>query len=137
MNNILYKDLYNIHKKMGIFRKLNLFLRCLELDYKYTPPSLKMKLILGLWTGHGIYALSSLREAHIEIKDKYIIPTYIGAEYRVITSDNKHITICQSLWYWKWNDAERWSRLEKNTHYKMNIYGYRIPILGIFPQQIS
>lgn len=96
-----------------------------------------MKLIFGIWTGHSIYALSSLKEQHFEVTDKYIIPSYLGAEYRIITSENKHITICQSLWYWTWNDAERWSRLEKNKHYKMNIYGYRIPILGIFPQQIS
>lgn len=122
---------------MSILKKLNLFLHCIEFDYKYIPPPLKMKLILGLWTGHGIYALTSLKEEYVEITDKYIIPTYVGAEYRIITSENKHITICQSLWYWTWNDAERWSRLQKNEHYKITSYGYRIPILGIFPQQIS
>lgn len=123
---------------MSIIRKLEVFLRYVELDYKYNSPQWRMKSLLSLFSLHGLYAMLTTQTHLVTITDKYIIPTLHsgGGEFRIITSDNKHITISQSLWYWVWNDAERWSRFKKNETYRITTYGWRIPLLGMFPQQI-
>ena len=53
----------------------------------------------------------------------------------VIDDKGRHFNVNNSFWYWKWDAIEDWSNINviNNNKIRVSYYGYRIPILGIFP----
>jgi hypothetical protein len=96
---------------------------------------LKVKLIsLGIiTTTHFCYSIGTKGEKDIVIHKKYNFTRNGFTEFMVIDENGKHYNVNNSLWYWKWNSIEDWSLLENNTKINIIYYGWRIPILGIFP----
>ena len=45
----------------------------------------------------------------------------------------KHYNVNNSLWYWKWDSIEDWHNLETNKPLTIKYYGYRVPLIGVFP----
>jgi hypothetical protein len=87
---------------------------------------------LGVGT-HAVYTYSSTKSSTIVIKDKYQFDRNGITEFMLIDETGKHYNINNSLWYWKWNSIEDWHKLEVNSHMRIKYYGYRIPLIGIFP----
>ena len=55
----------------------------------------------------------------------------------IIDSNGKHYNINNSLWYWKWNSIEDWHLIEEEQKIYTLTYGWRVPILGLFPNIVS
>ena len=55
----------------------------------------------------------------------------------VIDSYGNHYNVNNSFWYWKWDSIEDWSSIEANKNLNMKYYGWRVPILGFFPNIVS
>jgi len=51
----------------------------------------------------------------------------------IITDDEKHYNVNNSLWYWKWNSIEDWHKMQEGDTIYFDYYGWRIDFLGIFP----
>lgn len=52
-------------------------------------------------------------------------------------NENKQFIIPMSLWYWQWDAPEIWCKAEENKTYNITTYGYRIPMLCIYPNIIK
>ena len=55
----------------------------------------------------------------------------------IIDNNGRHFNINNSLWYWKWDSLEDWSKINKDDTLYVRYYGWRIPIFGIFPNIIQ
>ena len=82
---------------------------------------------------HAIYAYSSTKSIIILVKDKYQFDQNGFTEFMIVDETGKHYNVNNSLWYWKWNSIEDWYELKINSPMRIKYYGYRIPLIGIFP----
>jgi hypothetical protein len=55
----------------------------------------------------------------------------------VIDSNDKHYNLNNSLWYWKWDSIEDWHSIKEGEKIHTLTYGWRVPILGLFPNIVS
>ena len=83
--------------------------------------------------GHLCYAITTKEEKEIMVLKKYKFDRNGFTEFMIIDQNGKHYNINNSLWYWKWNAIEEWNLIEKHKNIRIKFYGFRIPILGIFP----
>jgi hypothetical protein len=88
-------------------------------------------------TSHALYAYVTKQKKHITITDKYISVQKGFSEFMVVDIIGNHYKVPHSLWYWKWDANERWSKLRQGDEFYCSYYGWRIPILGIFPNIFS
>jgi hypothetical protein len=94
--------------------------------------------ILGCTTtGHFAYAIGTKREKEINIVSKYKFTRNGFTEFMIIDSEGNHYNINNSFWYWKWDSIEDWSSIEANKKINTKYYGFRFPVLGIFPNIVS
>lgn len=82
---------------------------------------------------HFTYAISTKQKNEITIKKKYKFVKNGFTEFMIIDENGKHYNVNNSFWYWKWNSIEDWNYMEINKKIIIHFYGFRIPILGIFP----
>lgn len=125
----------------GIFHKFARFLSLwyLNRSHQYEP------ILAGLATGgafaHLIYARNTKQKDTITIIDKYQIYQANGTQFVVHgknwNGEEQHYVIPYSLWYWQFNVPEIWKRTQTGSTYKIEYYGYRVPVLAIFPNIIS
>ena len=87
--------------------------------------------------GHFAYALGTKKKKEIKIVKKYTFTKNGYTDFMVIDSYGNHYNINNSLWYWKWDSIEDWNSIETNKKLNMKYYGWRVPILGIFPNIVS
>ena len=88
--------------------------------------------VTGL-SSNALYSYSTLQTDTIKIDKKYSFTQNGYTQFMIIDKNNKHYNINNSFWYWKWNSIEDWNILRENDSIKVKYYGYRIPILGFFP----
>jgi hypothetical protein len=55
----------------------------------------------------------------------------------IIDSNDKHYNLNNSLWYWKWDSIEDWYSIHEEQKLNTLTYGWRVPILGLFPNIVS
>ena len=55
----------------------------------------------------------------------------------IIDTENNHYKVGNNPWFWKWDSIEDWSKIKKGTKIPVLYYGYRVPILGFFPNIID
>jgi hypothetical protein len=86
--------------------------------------------------GHALYSYSTFTRDTIQIHKKYTFTRNSNTQFMIIDQDNKHYNINNSFWYWKWDSIEDWSTLRENDSINIKYYGYRVPLLGFFPNII-
>jgi len=91
----------------------------------------------SITAGHFIYAVGTKREKEINIVSKYQFTRNGITEFMIIDSEENHYNVNNSLWYWNWDSIEDWSSIEANKKINTKYYGFRLPILGIFPNIVS
>jgi hypothetical protein len=93
---------------------------------------------LGLLvSGHGCYAYLTQKQKQIIISKKYQFCRNGFSEFIIVDTNNKHYNMNNSFWYWKWNSLEDWDKLATNDVILIKYYGWRVPILGLFPNIVS
>lgn len=93
-----------------------------------------MGIILGC---HASYTYGTSEIKNIQISNKYSFVRNGYTDFMVIDQKGNHYNMINSFWYWKWNSIEDWNKLNHLENRNVKIYGYRIPILGIFPNIVS
>jgi hypothetical protein len=91
----------------------------------------------SITAGHFAYAVGTKREKEINIVSKYQFTRNGFTEFMIIDSEGNHYNVNNSFWYWKWDSIEDWSSIEANKKINTKYYGFRVPILGIFPNIVS
>jgi len=90
--------------------------------------------ILGIGvTGHALYAFATQKEKSIIIVKKYTYCKNGFTDFMIIDKNGNHYNVNNSFWYYKWNSIEDWSNIGVNQLFHIKYYGWRIPILGCFP----
>ena len=84
-----------------------------------------------------IYAIFTREEKEIIVKKKYKYDRSGYTDFMVIDSNGKHYNLNNSLWYWKWDSIEDWHSIKEEQKIHTLTYGWRIPILGLFPNIVS
>jgi hypothetical protein len=86
--------------------------------------------------GHCTYTFKTTNNKIIDVVDKYKFTRNGYTEFMIIDKHGDHYNVNNSLWYWKWNSIEDWHKIQTNKQLIMKYYGFRIPLLGIFPNII-
>ncbi len=88
--------------------------------------------------GHGLYVFSTEKKEAINVVKKYKMNRNGFTDFMIIDDKGRHFNVNNSLWYWKWNSIEDWHKIDEKVEEKLLIkyYGWRVPILGIFPNII-
>ena len=84
-------------------------------------------------TGHGIYAFSTEKTDAILVSKKYKMNRGGFTDFMIIDEDGRHFNVNNSLWYWKWNAIEDWHSIDEKKQILIKYYGWRVPVLGLFP----
>ena len=82
---------------------------------------------------HIIYVYGTSYNKDIFVIKKYKFYVNGITKFMIIDDENKHYCVNNSLWYWKWNSLEDWHKIQENRRIKIKLYGYRIPMFGMFP----
>ena len=94
---------------------------------------LKIPIILRTLIVHPLYAYGTQKEIQIEIDKTYTYTKNGYTDFMCIDKTGKHYNVNNSLWYWKWDSIEDWNKLNLDDKINIKYYGYRIPVLGFFP----
>ena len=84
-----------------------------------------------------VYAVFTREEKEIIVKKKYKFDRSGFTEFMIIDSNDKHYNLNNSLWYWKWDSIEDWYLIKEEQKLNTLTYGWRVPILGMFPNIVS
>ncbi len=99
------------------------------------------KITFGLFTlgtiGHGCYTLKTTNNTIITVHKKYKFSNNGFTEFMVIDEKGNHYNVTNSIWYWKWNSIEDWHKIQTNKELIIKYYGWRIPLLGLFPNIVN
>lgn len=82
---------------------------------------------------HLSYSLGTSDFKYSKIIKKYKMVRNGFTDFMIITDDEKHYNVNNSLWYWKWNSIEDWHKMQEGDTIYFDYYGWRIDFLGIFP----
>ena len=88
-------------------------------------------------TSNFFYAILTREEKEITVKKKYKFDRSGFTDFMIIDSNNKHYNLNNSLWYWKWDSIEDWHSIKEEQKIHTLTYGWRLPILGLFPNIVS
>ena len=84
-----------------------------------------------------LYAILTREEREIIVKKKYKFDKSGFTDFMIIDSNDKHYNLNNSLWYWKWNSIEDWHLIKEEQKLDTLTYGWRVPMLGMFPNIVS
>jgi hypothetical protein len=87
---------------------------------------------LGTFT-HGVYAMGTSKTEKSIIVKKYKMSRNGFTEFMVIDQQGKHYNVNNSFWYGKWDSIEDWSNTKEGYELIFKYYGWRVPLLGLFP----
>lgn len=83
---------------------------------------------------NGMYAYGTKHINHkVVVKSKYTYSKNGYTDFMVIDESGKHYNMTNSVWYWKWNSIEDWNKMEPGKTTVVTYFGWRIPMLGLFP----
>ena len=114
----------------------------MQFDIKNEPVRnlFKFSFHIGIFTigtiGHLTYTLATTEKDKSIIKKKYKMERNGFTDFMVIDDRGRHFNINNSFWYWKWNSIEDWHKMETSKEITIKYYGWRVPLLGLFPNII-
>ena len=117
----------------SFFHAYRYFMKFAEVDYKIIPINLQLGLVGTILGGHACYAYGTLSTKEINVSKTYMFTQNGYTQFMVIDKSGKHYNVNNSFWYWKWNSIEDWNKIHKGDALIVKYYGFRIPILGMFP----
>lgn len=121
-------------------RFLRPILKNFKIENKYIPSEIMNltlgTIVIGGTLGHCAYAFGTAETKFIKIKHKYIFDRNGFTEFMIIDENGKHYNVNNSFWYWKWNSIEDWHNLKTSKEITIKYYGWRVPLLGLFPNII-
>lgn len=79
------------------------------------------------------YALITRDNSTVKIVEKYKFDSNGFTNFMVVDASERHYRVSNSVWYNKWDSVEDYSKIKEDTYIDIKYYGFRIPILGIFP----
>ena len=84
------------------------------------------------------YAYGTKFEKNITVKKNYTrVTRYMDGPpnhiYMISDSNNDSYALKKSLLYNHWNNNKLWVELEENSSHKVTGFGWRIPMLDIYP----
>ncbi len=82
---------------------------------------------------HCLYAVLTSEMKGIQIKKKYKFDRKGCSNFMIIDENNVHYNMNNSFWYMKYNSIEDWNKVDVDKKYIIHHYGYRVPIMGLFP----
>lgn len=91
---------------------------------------------IGGTLGHCAYAFGTAEDKFIKLKQKYTFDRNGFTEFMIIDENGNHYNVNNSVWYWKWDSIEDWHKLETSKDISIKYYGWRVPLLGLFPNII-
>jgi len=95
-------------------------------------------IILGASMLHGTYTLGTKRKEIITVNEKYQLITRGGSMQMIKTNNNdSHYAVPSSIWFWQFKSPELWRSLEAGKTYSVQSYGWRMPLLGMFPNIVD
>ena len=112
----------------------NIFLKQL---LKSNDPVIVFTTGVSMITCNFLYAIFTREEKEIIVKKKYTFDRSGFTDFMVIDSNGKHYNLNNSLWYWKWDSIEDWHSIKELQTLHTVTYGWRVPILGLFPNIVS
>jgi aldehyde:ferredoxin oxidoreductase len=80
-----------------------------------------------------IYVVVTTETKNITVMKKYKYTTYGFTKFMIVDENGVHYCITNSLLYCKWSNMEVWHNIDTNKEFIMKYYGWRVPILGMFP----
>jgi hypothetical protein len=86
--------------------------------------------------GNGIYAYVTVENKLIKVNKKYQFDRNGFTEFMIIDDNGVHYNVNNSVWHWKWVSIEDWHKLETSKVLAIKYYGWRVPLLGLFPNII-
>ena len=101
-------------------------------------PHVRSNLVsLGLFTGvHAVYAYSTREEEDIRVIKKYKMNRHGFTDFMIIDENGRHLNVNNSFWYWKWDSVEEWSQIHEGDTMRVQMYGWRNPLFGLFPNVV-
>ena len=86
---------------------------------------------------HSFYAYGTSTTEDITIANKYKMVNHGSTKFMIHDENGRHYCVNNSLWYWKWDSIEDWSKMNKGDGVKVKYYGIRSPLLGLFPNIVK
>jgi hypothetical protein len=86
--------------------------------------------------GHCAYAIGTEEYKLIKVNKKYQFDRNGFTEFMIIDENGNHYNVNNSVWYWKWNSIEDWHKMKSSKEIAIKYYGWRVPLLGLFPNII-
>ena len=73
----------------------------------------------------------------ITVKDKWIDPGSNQSAYLVLTTDDNILTISDAMIFLVFDSSDRWGQIEIGKTYEVEVYGWRIRFLSMYPDIIK
>ena len=95
------------------------------------------KVIFAGTACHLTYTLCTKQEKDIIVAKKYHFDTHGFTNFMIVDTTGNHYNVNNSVWFFKWDSIEDWSKIEPNNNLTVKYYGIRIPVLATFPNIYS
>ncbi len=82
---------------------------------------------------HFCNAMGTQDDKTIVVTHKYQFVNGGTSHFMVVDERGTHYVVNNSLWFWKWDSLEDWHALRKRRPAAVHVYGWRVPIFGMFP----
>ena len=118
----------------------SLFISNLIQSFGYSKRFTDNKKIIGILSFIGssaIYAYGTEKEHNIEIKSKYKYTKSGFTKFMIIDKNDDHYCVNNSMWYLKFDSIEDYNKINVGSIIYIKYYGYRIPILNMFPNIVK
>ena len=93
--------------------------------------------------GNACYAYGTNKNKIICIHKKYQFTRNGFTQFMIVDKNGNHYNVNNSVFYWKWDSIEDWNKMETSAekdhdkaNYDIKYYGWRVPLLGLFPNII-
>lgn len=104
---------------------------------KNIPASSLLKINTAVLGGHLTYTYGTTLDKEIVVKQKFFLVDNGYTKFMIRDSFDQQYCVNNSLWFWKWDCLEDWTKLEEGQSYLVRTYGWRVPILSLFPNIIK
>jgi hypothetical protein len=108
-----------------------------KLLLKSNEPAIVLTTSVSMISCNFLYAIFTREQKEIIVKKKYTFDRSGFTDFMIIDTNGKHYNLNNSLWYWKWDSIEDWHSIKEEQKLNTLTYGWRVPILGLFPNIVS
>jgi len=94
--------------------------------------------VVVFFTGYKIAFVSQRDTITCEVTDKYEVNRdKSGTKFRVETEDCGVLEVGDSIFYMKWDSADRYAQIKTGNTYEFDTAGFRFPLMSTFKDIIE